>query len=226
MGEVIGQILPTAIGVALSPLPIIAVILMLFTARARTNSIAFVVGWIVGLAAVGGVVLALGSSVGLESGDDASSTANGVVKLVLGLGLLALAWRSWNARRRGEEEPEMPGWMAALDDFSALKSLGLAVALSGPNPKNLLLGVAAASTIASSSLSSSDQIAALAIYIVIASSTVVAPVVLYLVLGDRVDEELSAMKDWLTDSNDVVMAVLLLVFGFKLLGDGITILSA
>ncbi len=37
MGEAIGQALPFAVGVALSPVPIIAVILMLVTPRARAN---------------------------------------------------------------------------------------------------------------------------------------------------------------------------------------------
>ena len=36
-GEAIGQSLPLAIGVALSPIPIIAVVLMLTTPRARAN---------------------------------------------------------------------------------------------------------------------------------------------------------------------------------------------
>jgi hypothetical protein len=47
MGEAIGQSLPLAIGVALSPIPIIAVVLMLTTPRARSNGPAFVVGWLV-----------------------------------------------------------------------------------------------------------------------------------------------------------------------------------
>ena len=59
MGNVIGDILPLAIVVAISPVPIIAVILVLFSARARTNGPAFLVGWIVGLAVVGAIVLAL-----------------------------------------------------------------------------------------------------------------------------------------------------------------------
>ena len=49
MGEAIGQSLPLAIGVALSPIPIIAVVLMLTTPRARANGPAFVLGWLVGL---------------------------------------------------------------------------------------------------------------------------------------------------------------------------------
>jgi hypothetical protein len=38
MGQAIGEILPLAVGVALSPVPIIAIILMLGTPRARSNA--------------------------------------------------------------------------------------------------------------------------------------------------------------------------------------------
>jgi hypothetical protein len=37
MGQAIGDLLPSAVGVAISPVPIIAVILMLGTPRARSN---------------------------------------------------------------------------------------------------------------------------------------------------------------------------------------------
>ncbi len=50
MLEAIGAILPFGVGVALSPVPIIAVILMLMSARARVNGPMFIVGWLVGLA--------------------------------------------------------------------------------------------------------------------------------------------------------------------------------
>ena len=38
MGNVIGDILPMAIGLAISPVPIIAVILMLFTQRLKSTN--------------------------------------------------------------------------------------------------------------------------------------------------------------------------------------------
>jgi hypothetical protein len=47
MGEAIGQLLPLAVGVAVSPMPIVAVILMLVTPRARSNGPAFLLGWLV-----------------------------------------------------------------------------------------------------------------------------------------------------------------------------------
>ena len=60
MTEAIGQILGDAVGVAISPVPIIALILMLFSAAAGRNSLAFLAGWLIGLSAVGIVALALG----------------------------------------------------------------------------------------------------------------------------------------------------------------------
>jgi Sap, sulfolipid-1-addressing protein len=48
MSDAIGQVLSLGVGVALSPVPIIAVVLMLGTPRARTNGPAFVLGWVIG----------------------------------------------------------------------------------------------------------------------------------------------------------------------------------
>ena len=59
MGAAIGEMLPLAIGIAISPLPIIAVILMLTTPKGRSNGLAFLGGWLLGLAAVGVIVLAV-----------------------------------------------------------------------------------------------------------------------------------------------------------------------
>lgn len=223
MGEVLGNILPLAVGVAVSPVPVIAVILMLFSAKAKTNSLAFLAGWMLGISVVGLVVLVLGESV--SSNDSGESTTAGVVKLILGLLFLYLAVRYWRSRPKEGETPEMPGWMAAIDDFGAAKSGGIAFLLSAVNPKNLALTLAAATTIAASDLGTGEQVVALVVFILIASLTVAVPVLTYLIMGERADEGLTAMKDWLVANNNTVMAVLLLVFAAKLIGDGIAILS-
>ena len=64
MGQALGEVLPSAVGVALSPVPIIAVILMLGTPRARSNGPAFAVGWVLGLVAVSLLVLVVAERVG------------------------------------------------------------------------------------------------------------------------------------------------------------------
>ena len=54
MGQGISEVLTFAVGVAISPVPIIAVILMLFSARARVNGPMFLLGWVFALGAVSG----------------------------------------------------------------------------------------------------------------------------------------------------------------------------
>ena len=51
-----------------------------------------------------------------------------------------------------------------------------------------------------------------------------APLVLYLVAGQRAAATLDSWKTWATGHNAAVMAVLFLVFGLKLVGDGIAVL--
>ena len=56
LGDAIGDLLPSAVGVALSPIPIVAVILMLGTPRAWTTGPAFATGWVLGLVTVAVIV--------------------------------------------------------------------------------------------------------------------------------------------------------------------------
>ncbi len=225
MGEAIGAILSEAVAVAISPVPIIAVILMLFTKRSRGNSLAFLAGWLVGLSVVGAIVLAIAAVGDLESSEGGESTASWIIKLVLGVLFLALAYRNWSTRPRGVEEPEMPKWMAAIDEFTVPKSFGLAFLLSAINPKNLMLTLSAATTIAAAGLSGAEQIVVLAVFVILASLTVAAPVLVYLFAGHRADATLDRAKDWLIANNSTIMAVLLLVIGVKLIGDGLGGLS-
>jgi hypothetical protein len=220
MGEAIGQSLPLAVGVALSPVPIIAVVLMLTTARARANGPAFVLGWLVGLGIVGAIVLALAGPGGAsEEGQPAAWVS--WLKLLLGLGLVLVAVRQFRGRPRGDEEAPLPKWMGAIDRFGAGQALGGGAALAGANPKNLLLAVAAAAAIAQTGIPGGQQAVAYAVFAVIGTLGVGAPVGIYLALGERSAELLGRLKDWMGHHNAVIMAVLCLVIGVKLLGDGL-----
>ena len=190
MGSAIGDILGNAIGVAISPVPIIAVILMLLSAKAGANSTSFLLGWVVGLSVAGGLVLALR----LEDSGGGESTAGGWVKVLIGLLFLGLAWRNWTSRPTGDDEPTMPGWMASIDNFSAAKSFGLAFLLAAVNPKNLGLTIAAVVTITGSGLSTGEEIGTLAVFVAIASITVAVPVIANLILGDKAEGGLTTMN--------------------------------
>ena len=224
MGEVIGQMLPAAVAIAISPFPIIAVILMLFTPRARTNGPAFLVGWIVGLVAVGVVVLLVAGGAGVAT--DEPSNAASAVQLVLGALLLFLAARSWRGRPKEGEEEALPKWMQAVDGFTPVTALGLGAFLAALNPKNLILAVAGATTLAQAGLDAADDVIVWAVFVAIATSTILALVLYYLVGGESAEGKLDELKAWLGRNNAIIMAVLLLVLGVKLVGDGISGLAA
>ncbi|MBU1669540.1 MAG: GAP family protein [Actinobacteria bacterium] len=221
MGDVIGNILPLALGVAISPVPIIAVILMLFSGKAKVNSLAFLLGWVAGLSAAFWIVYAVASAADVATSSGASK-GTAVLRLVLGVLLLFMALRNWRKRPGPGEEPEMPKWMSAIDGFTPHKSLGLAALLSGVNPKNLVLTLAASMAIAQGGLATGEIVISFAIFLAIGAATVAVPVVVNLVMGARAEKTLNAWKAWLTENNATVMFVLLLVFGVVLIGKGIS----
>ncbi len=221
MQQVIGEILPLALGIAISPVPIIAIILMLITPKARSNGLAFLFGWMAGLAVVGGIALVIANAAGLAETGGPSKAAS-AVKLVLGVLLLIVAERQWQGRPRQGEAAPLPKWMQALDTFTPVKSFGVAALLSGVNPKNLMLNLAAATIIAQAGLPASSQAIALLVLVLIGSIGIIVPVVVYFAGGDTARHTLDGWKAWLGVNNSTVMAVLLLVLGVVLIGKGIS----
>jgi len=220
MGHILGDILPQALGVAISPIPIIAVILMLFSKRARSNGLAFMFGWVITLAVVGGVVLMM-TNAGKISAGGTPTTLSYVIKLVIGLLFLFLAYRNWEKRPAPGEAAQLPAWMASLDSFTSGKSFGTAALMAGVNPKNLGLTLAAALTISQAGLSGTQSWIALLVFVILGSITVAAPVLYYLIAGASAEKTLNGWKAWLTANNATVMFVLFLVLGVKLIGDGL-----
>ncbi len=220
MGEAIGQILPLAVGVAISPVPIIAVILMLVTRQARANGPAFVLGWLIGLAIIGILVIGIAGGAGATS-DGKPATWVLVLELVLGVLLLLVAARQFGSRPHDGAEAPMPKWMGAIDGFTPGKALGAGVLLSALNPKNLLLAVGAAATIAQTGIATSDQAIAYAVFAIIATIGVATPVVIFFALGDRAGALLDRMKAWMGQNNAVIMSILCVVIGVKLIGQAL-----
>jgi threonine/homoserine/homoserine lactone efflux protein len=224
MGKAIGEILPYAVAASITVSAIIGIILMLVTPKARTNGPAFAVGYVLGFALVGTIVIALAGGKDYSSGSGPTQTVS-IIKLLLGLLLLIAAVRQWRGRPREGETPKMPKWMAAIDSFTAGKSFGLGVLLSAVNPKNLAMSLATGLAIAQAKIPTGQEAVVLIIYIVIGASTVLAPVAVYFAMGDRAAAILGGWRKWLEQNNAVVTAVVLLVIAAVLIGHGITGLS-
>ena len=227
MGQGISAVLTFAVGVAISPIPIIAVILMLFSQRARVNGPAFLVGWVVALAAVSTVVYVVSHDGNVAQTSSTASESVSWGTIALGVGMLALARRNWRKRPAPGTEPVMPKWLASVESVSPMKALGLGVALAAVNPKNLILTAGAAAGLAQvSGLTTTDAVVAIAVFVVIASLTIAGPVLYALFGGERARGSLNSAKAWLTTHNAAVMAVLFLVFGVDLIAKGLPPLTS
>jgi threonine/homoserine/homoserine lactone efflux protein len=219
MGPAISEVLPFAVGVAISPIPIIAVILMLFSSRAKVNGPAFLVGWVVGLGVLATVVYVVLDALDVTT-DQSASDSTSTVKVVLGVVLLVAAIRHWRKRTPAGADPVMPKWMAGVDSFTPARAAGLGVLLGAVNPKNLVLTLGAASGLAQLGESTGDSVVGLVAFVVVASSTTAAAVGYRIFGGERSRASLEDAKTWLTTHNDAVMAILFLVFGAVLVADG------
>jgi hypothetical protein len=221
MGSAMAGILPMAVGAALSPLPIAAMILLLRTPRARVNGPVFAAGWLVGLAALGAVVLAVAAGRDYGEGSGPSTVAR-VVKGLLGALFLVRAARVWRQRPTKGHPAPPPGWMATIDRITGRRSAGLGVLLAAVNPKNLSLTVAAGTLIAQTEISGPAQTCALAGYVALGSVGILAPLVVYLARVDRAKVMLDDWNQWMMANNPPVMIVLFLLLGAVLVGKAIS----
>ena len=219
MSQSIGDFLPLAVGIAISPIPIIGVILALFSARARSNGVAFAVGWVGALVAVSVVVLVVGQS--LDIGSEGSSSGRAWLHIGLGVLLVLMAHRYRRKRSADSDEVHLPKWMSRVEGMKPIQSLGLGAALVALNPKNVILAIAASVQIAQANLKTGGDIVSITVFTFIASITILAPVVWVVIAGDRATTTLEGLKSWFIKHNDAIMVVLLLALGALLIGKGI-----
>jgi threonine/homoserine/homoserine lactone efflux protein len=208
-----------AVGIAISPIPIIAVILMLLSPRAKGTSIGFMIGWLLGII-IAILVFTLLSSV-IPQHSQGGLTVSGVIKIILGVLLLFLALRQWRARPAEGEQATLPKWMSAIDSMTAGKALGLAFLLAAVNPKNLLMAASAGLIVGGAGLVLGQTVVVITIFVLLAACTVIAPVIAYLIAASRLAGPLDRLRGWLIANNATIMSVLLLVIGVAVIGKGL-----
>ncbi|MET8796742.1 GAP family protein [Nocardia sp. NPDC004568] len=213
---VLGDLLPLAVGVAISPIPIVVAILMILSKNASAATAGFATGWTGGILLATVVFAVLAAAIGL-SADAAPGAGAAWARIVLGLLLLAVALVQW--RRRADTAP--PGWMRSVDSLTAGKAVLLGAALAAVNPKNLLLCVSAGVAVGASGSAMGVQIVAVVVFTVLAAASVLGVVAGYAVAADRLRGVLDRSRAWLEANNHVVMAMMLLVMGAVVLGKGI-----
>jgi threonine/homoserine/homoserine lactone efflux protein len=215
----IGAAAPAALAIALSPFPVIGIVLILAGTHGRRSGPLFAVGWVVGLAVVAALV-----AVAFGAADDPDSTSSAIAdwsRVLVGAGLIVLGVRKWLTRPRPGDEVDAPSWMASLDEVTAGKAFLLGALLSGANPKNFVLTASAATSMAEAGAHGSDLVVAVIVFVLIGSCTVIGAVVVRLVGGQWGISLLDAVRQFMVANSIAITVIVLLILGAKVLGDGL-----
>ncbi|MDH6198202.1 threonine/homoserine/homoserine lactone efflux protein [Mycobacterium frederiksbergense] len=214
-GSVLADLIPLALVVALSPLSIIPAVLVLHSARPRPTGLAFLTGWLVGLAALTAIFVGVS---GLLGGFGETPTWAAWLRVVLGTALILFGVYRFLTRTKSEH---MPGFLTSLSKLSPVKAGAAGAALTVVNPKVLFICAAAGLAIGTAGLGQPDVWAAGIWYVVAAGSTVALPILAYAVSGERLDPALTRLKAWMERNHAVLIAAILVVIGLLVLYKGI-----
>jgi len=213
MGESFMNMLPYAIGILVSPVPIITAILTLFSSRAKANGLSFLLGWVMGIGLPAIVVLVMTVSSGGETEGPPSRMAS-ILRIAVGLLFMALALRNWRQRKKPDDPDQKPMLLQLVDSVTPVKAWLIGFLFADvTNPKNMALTMAGCLEISSSGASPAVMGLMLLLFVAIASAGVAAPLFLYLLGGESSKHIVATWKQWLVLHKKTVMAVLFIIFG-------------
>jgi len=215
-GSVLSALVPLALVVALSPITVIPAVLLLQAPRARPNGLAFLGGWLLGLAA-------------LTAASDAASGAFAALhktpptwaswlRVALGLALIGFGVYRWLTRHRDTDPPR---WMRSFSNFTPARAALAGAVLAVIRPEVVIICAAAGLAIGTSTLATAGEWLAAAFFVALAASTVAVPVLAYVAAGERLDNMLSRLKDWMEQHHGALLAAVLIVIGLMVLYKGI-----
>ena len=141
--------------------------------------------------------------------------------MLLGFGLFVTAWLSRRSRYRAEDPIATPKWVDAVDGLSPLGGAVVAFSNAVTSPKNLALAITTGLAIRSSSDSPEWWVEMGLLYVVVASLTIVTPVALLFVSGERAEPTLARWKRNVTARAAVIMELALFVLGMMLASKGV-----
>ncbi len=218
---VVGQLLPVGLAAAISTVPISLMIVILLSGR-RVAALPFAIGYVIGTAAV--VVLATYASQLLPDPTRRQPVGPvAVLEIILGTALVALG--IVRARRRPDVgTPVSPSRLSAIASsmittIGPVKALGLGLLL-GFRPKSILL--AGVVGLQLHSLKPTSALLGVVLgYTLLATSTVLVPVVLTTISPTRMEPRLTASSALLTTHGPLISAVVLVMVGVVVVGVGL-----
>ena len=205
-----------------SPLALVATLVVLGSDRARINGVVFGSAFLLAQSGTYVAGYLLGAAV---APSDSTGAVKASLELVFGLLLLAAGLRG----RRGSAQAlrDLPSRsdavFARLSEVKPSTAFGVGLPL-GVGAKRLVVTLLAAATVAASGLVPSERVGLSALYVLLATVVVWAPVGLYVVFGGSGDETFAATRRWVTAHERQLVVWLALALGALLAVDGLVVL--
>jgi len=213
------HILPIAIAVAVSSVPIMATILILLSPNRARSALPFLVGFVLGLALVVTLCTLFAQAIPTPRSSRRPDTVVGTAEILVGLALVVLAIVAW-VRARRNPSSAAPKWLEGVARVGPWSAFGLGLLLD-IRPKALLLAIAAGLAMRGDDVTAGQAAILIGLYTVISASTVGVPIVATLVDHRRMEPRLLRARAWLERNSGQVAAVILLLIGIVIIGTGV-----
>ncbi|MGJ6124167.1 GAP family protein [Mycolicibacterium sp. Y3] len=185
---------------------------MLHTPRPLATGWAFAVGWLLAVAATTWIFVEIAGQLPDAGGPPPPWIRPATMMLAVLLILAGLV--TWMRRGRRERAPV---WLRVLDSVTAPRALAAAPILAAVNPKVLSACAAAGFSIGSTTQTGIAQWGDVTGFALLASVTVLLPVLTYVIWRERMTEPLQRLRVALERHNAAILAVVLVAVGLILL---------
>lgn len=219
--QAIGLLLPLAVAMAISSVPIMAALMILLSPHSRSSSVAYLIGWVVGIAGLA-LLFAAGAMVVPEQTERGPNLGAGVIQIFIGVALEIFSIFMW---RRGDKSAlqELPKWLRVVSAVRPMQAFGFGVGLN-LRPKSLLLTAVVGVVLSTQELLPMEFVLVLGIYTLICASTVGVPVIYAFLRPLQAQPRLQQVRDWITQNNRIITILVMVIVGFVVIGHGLTLL--
>lgn len=221
MSELVLSLLPLAIAAALQPPQVIALLILLQTERGRVNGLAYIAGMVAFRLALGGVFWVLVTSIerDVESSGGKFSILVGTVLVVLGLLMLVYALRRIFSAQ--DEDQKAASWLDKLDSVTPPKAFLVGLAFLALDPKDWITDISAINLIADADLVGIVSLLTYLVYILLAQSLLLIPLILTFAIPQQAQRRLAALNTWMKRYERKIEIVVALSFGLVFLYIGL-----